>query len=506
MYRILSASNDTYITNKIINNRFRATDANVGQAGTLDLFKLYNESTIQGESKPIELTRILVKFNHDTLKKQFDEGEVDIADETFKATLKLHDVYGGQTTPNNFRVIVFPLTKEFDEGSGYDIGNFSDLDATNYITASYTNGTVIDWSLPGAMKSGSLSDASTIDVITSGTLDANIGNESLCFEQFFESGEEDLSIDVTKFVSASLKNLIPNKGLLIAFSGSHEKDSKSYFVKRFASRNSANTSIRPKLIIEFDDAILDNHQNFVFDYTGSLYLSNQVRGVLKNAKSGPSNSDIAQGENCMILKISSGSFQKQFNVSQALRGDNRITGVYSSSFAISSFGSLRPHILTSGSVTFDEVWSSSDESVTFLSSSITINRNNLNQFNLNQSSYHVVALNLSDRYKQDEIARIRVFVESRNREVAYIKKPFDKKSQVYEKMYFRVRDFVSGDIIIPFNKNNNSTRLSSDSEGMYYDFYMDSLPRGRTYLFDYLIEINGYDTVVTDAAAKFIVE
>ena len=45
MYRILSASKDTYITNKIINNKFRATDANTGQAGTLDLFKLYAEST-----------------------------------------------------------------------------------------------------------------------------------------------------------------------------------------------------------------------------------------------------------------------------------------------------------------------------------------------------------------------------------------------------------------------------------------------------------------------------
>ena len=49
MQRILSASKDCYITNKIINNRFRATDANVGQAGTLDLFKLYNESTLSSE-------------------------------------------------------------------------------------------------------------------------------------------------------------------------------------------------------------------------------------------------------------------------------------------------------------------------------------------------------------------------------------------------------------------------------------------------------------------------
>ena len=44
MYLALSASKDAYITNKIIGSSFRATDANLGQAGTLDLFKLYDEN------------------------------------------------------------------------------------------------------------------------------------------------------------------------------------------------------------------------------------------------------------------------------------------------------------------------------------------------------------------------------------------------------------------------------------------------------------------------------
>ena len=57
MYRILTASKDTYVTNKIINNSFRATDANVGQAGTLDLFKLYAESTTGSNATPTELSR-----------------------------------------------------------------------------------------------------------------------------------------------------------------------------------------------------------------------------------------------------------------------------------------------------------------------------------------------------------------------------------------------------------------------------------------------------------------
>ena len=57
MYRIMSSSKDTYITNKVIDNSFTASDANVGKAGTLDLFKLYNESNTilisQGEREGV---------------------------------------------------------------------------------------------------------------------------------------------------------------------------------------------------------------------------------------------------------------------------------------------------------------------------------------------------------------------------------------------------------------------------------------------------------------------
>ena len=46
MYLVFTASKDTYITNKIINSSTRATDANLGAASTLDLFKLYDETKI----------------------------------------------------------------------------------------------------------------------------------------------------------------------------------------------------------------------------------------------------------------------------------------------------------------------------------------------------------------------------------------------------------------------------------------------------------------------------
>ena len=73
-------------------------------------------------------------------------------------------------------------------------------------------------------------------------------------------------------------------------------------------------------------------------------------------------------------------------------------------------------------------------------------------------------------------------------------------------MFYRVRDFISGDIVVPFDISNSSTKLSSDSKGMYFDFYMDSLPRGRAFVFDFLIRQNSFDNVITNAPTKFVVE
>lgn len=98
------------------------------------------------------------------------------------------------------------------------------------------------------------------------------------------------------------------------------------------------------------------------------------------------------------------------------------------------------------------------------------------------------------------------FIENADREVVFTKGPLEKKSEIFENVHFSVKDAVSGKVIIPFDTSNKSTKLSADSEGMYYDFYMSSLPRGRAYIFEYLIVQGGINTYVTDAASKFVVE
>ena len=505
MYRIITSSKDTYITNKIIGNKFRATDANVGQAGTLDLFKLYGESISGSDRTPIELSRLLIKFDLSEVTKMHNAGKIDLGDSSFKSKLILHDVYGGQTTPNNFNLIVFPLSQSFDEGNGYDIVNFSDLGTTNYITASVNSSTVNAWNLPGAMKSGSLGDEN-IDVIVNGVIQGQSVTSSLAPVIYFDTGEEDLEADVTTFVSASAKSLIDNHGFLIAFSGSYEKDTNTYFVKRFASRNSINKALRPKLVIQYNDSIQDNHENFEFDLSGSLYLNNFSRGSLKNIVSGSSATELT-GEDCIFLKIESGSYKKIVTGSQALRGAKRLTGIYSCSFAINSFNNLLYNdVVSSGSITFNEIWTNDKETVTYLSSSIKVLKSSTTAISYGEQRLNVSLLNLRHRYKQSEYVRIRVFAQNADRKIVFKKTPLETPSQIFPNMFYRVRDVKSGDIYIPFDQINNSTKLSSDSKGMYFDFYMSSLPPGRSYVFDFLIKQSGFDQVIKDAASKFIVE
>lgn len=505
MIRVLTASKDTYITNKIIKNSFRATDANVGEAGTLDLFKLYDENIIGGVTGSIELSRLLLKFPLGEIRSMDTNGLIDINDSSFKCFLKLYDVYGGQTTPSNFTAILFPLSQSFSEGSGMDVVNFSDVDATNFITASIANGSAVAWHHPGAQASGSLGTPN-IDIITSGTLSLPTGNSavSLSATQFFETGKEDLLLDVTRIVSGTVSNQLQDHGFLIGFSGSFETNSKSYFVKRFASRNVQVASLRPQLIVKFNDSQIDRHSDFIFNVSSSLYLRNFHHGNLANIVTNAAGATLT-GADCMIVKLESGSFKKTYKVSQALQGRHRLTGVYSASFAVSSFESaIYEKANISGSVTFNETWSNSAETITFLSSSITINKEGRRVSNTkNQSNLLITVLNLNDEYRNSDVFNVRVFAEERDRPIRVVKEPFERKSQIFSEMHYRVRDVNDGKIVIDFDKTLNSTRLSTDRDGMFFTFYADSLPRGRVYSFDFLVRRNGNDTVIQDAASKF---
>ena len=117
MFKVLRPNKDTYITNRVVDGEMRL-HANVGGAGSLDLFKLYGYASDANEQPITELSRLLVKFDLEPLRKLVNAGKVSILSDAFTCKLYLHDVYGGQPTPSNFTARVYPLSASFDEGHG----------------------------------------------------------------------------------------------------------------------------------------------------------------------------------------------------------------------------------------------------------------------------------------------------------------------------------------------------------------------------------------------------
>jgi len=529
MYFIVTASKDNYITDKIINSAFSASDANTGHASTIDIFRLYGESVLSGSDPTNELSRGLIKFDFDRIKK-LRKTEIDLDNSSFNCQIELFDIMGGQVVPSNFKMMIFPLSQSFDEGIGKDISSFSDLDSSNFITASVVNGGVNPWHLSGANAQGNVDHTSAtgyptnIDIIVSGNLNDGLGMRGLGVSQYFKNGTENLRMDVTTIVSATVAGILPDCGWRLSYTGSQEKDTKTRFVKRFASRHVRKRPLRPRLNVSYDDTVIDQHGDFYFDLTGSLFLNNFHRSSPANILSGTSGVQIT-GSDCMLVTVRTGSFKKTISVSQHQAGTkyynpvtsetyNYITGVYSASFVIPysdptivvGNSSISNFAAASGSLTFEEYWSSLDGSQGYHTGSLTINTNPRTSFNGVERDIELIVTNAKSVYNMTEKATFRVFVREFSQGGKAYKLPFRLKSIVIGEAYWRVINIDSGKVIIPFKKANNGTRMSSDSDGMWFDLYMDSLYPGSNYTLEFLIVDRGAEVIKEAINLRFKVE
>jgi len=504
MYKIITASSDNYITNKYIDN-FRVTDANAGSAGTLDLFKLYNESFSTDDSL-VELSRLLLKFDLGDIR-ELNQKKCSINHPSFNVTLKLFDVYGGQTTPSGFHVRLYPLSQSFDEGRGRDIVKYRDLGSSNFITASILNGNINMWNSLGANASGVLNDEN-IDIISTGDLEDGEGEVNLYKDVYFKTGKEDLEIDVTKIISGTISGLIPDCGFRVSFSPDIESDNSTYFVKRFFSRNAQNPTKRPQLIVKYDDSIQDYHKSMNFNVSGSLFLNNIVNGEYKNILSGsttnPGTLEEVSGDDCILLKVFTGSYEKYITGSSYSLGEIKYKGVYSSSFLIEKYDDLLvDHINNSGSIKFTTVWTDLSEKTFYHSGSFTVYDNNISSFSNSNRRLVISITNLKKEYLKNSIARFRVFVENVDKIVRYVKIPKEKDSEIFYNMKYAVIDVDTNQYIIPFDKNGRSTHLSVDSDGMYFDIDTSSLPPKRIYKIAFLLSDIGEERIFTKTASTF---
>lgn len=522
MFYILTASQDTYITNKIINNSYRASDSNVGMAATLDLFKLYDESTYtsgSGNSRERvtssveELSRILLKFDYTPLMG-LTGSTLNLNHSSFKAKLELQEMNVGAPTPRNFYIVAYPLSRSFSEGVGKDVATFGDVDASNFTTASYTAaGGASLWNMSGSGAGGRMS-ATGLDYFTYGT----IGSTVVDFggTQYFEKGPGKISVDVTKAVSASVAGVFTNHGFRVSFSGSDEYDQKTRFAKRFASRHVQNDLLHPRLIVTWDNSIDDAHQDFIFNTSASLFLKNTVGGTPQNFRSGSSLTEL-RGQNCIMLRLVSASGEtteesiyvtaSQHTASTSSpNGYPGIKGVYSASFLLNRFDSTFFNTLQNNDeLKLKEIWSSIDGTVGYYTGSITVKKSTPSVASFANRRILVTPNGQKDEYKKGSTVTFRLFIEDLDA-VANLKAyklPYNSQTLVFDKAYYRIRDIASKNIIIPFDKKRGTTRLSVDGEGMFVEFDANGLPVGYQYTVDLLVQDRGTERLIELPSISF---
>jgi len=494
MYKKLKADKDSYITNKLVKSVSRVS-ASTGQAATLDLFKLY-DATRTNNVPNTEISRLLVHFDMSPLDTLISQSRVDINDSSFWCNLVLKDVYGGQPTPVNFNVNVFPLSASFSEGLGRDVVYYSDTDVCNWLSSSLDNG---EWYSQGC-NSGAAANIAADYIISSDNI------ASTLVTQKFVTGEEDLIVDVTKIVSATLKKEIPDSGFRISFTSQIESDNKSYFVKRFGSRHIYDESKRPYLEFGFNDSITDDTQNLYFDENLQIKLYNYSQGQQKNLFF---NGSEVTGSDCIKLKLQllpNLNYELTFTGSQQKIGDLYQDGIYTSTFFLSSSNSNYNSILNEdGVVEFQPVWFSFNNAHTFLTGSkIKVRAPLRGSARRDVSKYVVSVLGLKDQYdiNQEDIVRVNVF-DYTNPFMEVVKLPVELPGIVVKNAYYCVRETVTDSIAIPFDTIKKSTKISSDSNGMFFTLDTSSLIAGRNYVIDIMIDDNGRKQYFYNASSRF---
>lgn len=487
MFKIIRPIKDAYITNRVIDGTTQL-GSNVGGAASLDLFKLYDYSSTTTGSVRVpntEISRLLIKFDLTPLRQLQALGQLDTTNKSFSCRLCLHDVFGGQPTPDNFSVVVYPLSASFDEGRGRDIVLYSDSDVCNFLTGSRSGGS---WFVSGCGLAGGAQQQ--CDYITgSSVIQSGI---SLKASQTFITGEEDLNVDVTTIVSATLSGLLPDNGFRISFEPSLETDNRSYFVKRFAARTAFNEDLRPKLLAGFDDSVQDDTSNVVFGSQNTLFLYNYARSALANLSSG---STSITGSNSLVLQlltpVSGGTVSLSFVGSQHYSGLNPVTGIYSASITIPTTNpALNEQLQASGSVTFTPIWRSLDGTVAFLTgSTFKASPPSRGPSSIDPKSLEISIVGLKQEYSTTELTTLRVHIFDYTAAVflSPVRGPVDDPGVIIRDVHCQVRDANTGRLAVPFDLTGNSSRVSNDATGMYFKLDTANLTTGHSYVIDIMI-------------------
>jgi len=479
-----TASADTTIVNAYqLNLRTRGTGANAGQADVLETYSIYgrqqaSSSTNQGSQ---ELSRILIKFPTDKISADRTAGTIP-ASGNVAFYLKLFNAPHSKTVPRNYKLLINPISRTWQEGDGLDLEGYKDLTKGN----------------PGA----NWMSASDSTAWTKVGGDYTTDDSSVMYEQTFEGGTEDLEVDISKLVEQWIDGTTNNYGVGIYlsssfeayYSGSAGADTgsilnntegalKSYYTKRFFARGTQYFFKKPVIEARWDSSRRDDRGEFYFssslapaaDNLNTLYLYNFIRGRLRDIPSvGTGAILVSLYSGSATNSDPSGSKQTLYDGNTNITGGHVSTGIYSCSIGIQS----------SSIETLYDVWHSGgvEFSTGSISPMVFATRPTTKE-----PVYYINITNLANTYRADETARMNLYVRHKYWDpTIYTRATAEVETTSIQSASYRVIRTLDNLEVVSYGTGSDfHTGLSYDISGNYFDFDMNLLEPGYEYKYKF---------------------
>ena len=465
------ATADTTITNAYKENlRQRGTDANMGLSDSLEVFFIYGQNPNPDvDADKLEEARILIKFDTDSIKSYYNNTfPTDV-----KFVLKLTNAVHPFTLARNYDVNVYALAEGFIEGNGLDMESYKDEDV-----ASWTNRIVSTaWTTAGALQ----------------------GTETLIGTQRFDTGEEDLEVDITTHIQSIFGGATDN-GFAIVMDGALTSGAQeqNFYTKKFFSRSSEFFFKRPAIEARDAGVIADNRGNFyaeskaysVEQNTQRVYLYNSVGGVMSDFTLPAVDEELyvrfyTDADRTVLADISS--------LTPFIEATNQKTGIYYvdvilEDATVSKIYDQWYFAANGGTAEIDRTVVHEGE--------IDVNQRNPS-INFGDTEYITDITNLKTSYTRQETAKFRIYTRQKDwNPTIYTVASKEIENLIVEKIYYKIVRLVDEETVLDYgigteNTNNEHTLVSYDALGSYFDFDMSLLEKGYMYGIKLMFSING---------------
>jgi len=445
------ANKDTTITNAYMEGlKYRGVDSNMGEADSLEMFSIY----AQVGSSSLEKSRILVQFPADEISLNRFSGVLPNSG-SVQFYLRLFNVKHPFSVPRKFYATINPLSQSWEEGYGLDMEGYTDK---GFVSG--TGGYGSTWLYAG---SGSKWIQEGSDFITGSGYD---------LKYYFETGLEDIELDITDIVESWMTGTLPNNGLLVKLSSSFEDGSAltSFYTKKFSARGSEFYFSRPCIEARWNPTVVDDRNNFyasssllnAADNTMNLYFYNKAGGSFKNIVNNPIPA---------IKFYTDAAFTNEITAAYS-SVSNPLPGIYRAQVAID----------TTASVVYDKWVNPLTSSIKYFSASFDIYQRE-NDTVSSQTEYIYNITNLKALYSQNEKARMNIFVRERGWQptiytVAYNNVENTSIPNLYYKI-FRLNDNYT---IVDYSTGSLAySKTSYDSNGNYFEIDMNIFEKDYGY-------------------------